>query len=445
MLFSSIVFLFGFLPLVVLLHSALPDRMRNGFLLLASLVFYAYGDARYLPLFLLLALCNYLCAQGMVRWPRLSGMLCTLAVLLQVGVLVYYKYAGLLLPFLQHTPALPLGISFYVFQSLSYVLDVKAERVKPERNFLNYTTYIMLFPQLIAGPIVRYSDVASALKHRKLQPAAMERGMMLFLVGLSSKVLLANRLGELFTSLCAIEMRGSLGTIGATVAYGFQIYYDFAGYSLMAIGIGKMLGFDFPQNFRNPYAATSIRDFWRRWHITLGDWLRTYVYIPLGGSRKGKGRMVVNLLITWGLSGLWHGAGINFLVWGLYFGVLIILERLFLGDWLDRHPLTSHGYALIAVMLSWIFFAFPSLEEMGGFASQLLALQLGENVLFLLVCGALPLLMSALFAIPAVCNRCYTLLEHHAAIRCLVLLVLLVLCVMELLGAQYNPFLYFRF
>ncbi len=445
MLFSSIVFLCFFLPAVVVIHALLPQRLRNGFLLLASLIFYAWGDARYLPLFLLLAVLNYACGLAMGHWPKACGWVCALGVLADAGALIYYKYAGLLLPFLKETPALPLGISFYVFQSLSYLLDVRARRVQPERNLLGYATYIMLFPQLIAGPIVRYSDVADALKKRLLTPQRLEKGMMLFLIGLGSKVLLANPLGALFEFLCDVADRGMLGTISAVLAYGFQIYYDFAGYSLMAMGIGEMLGFTFPRNFCHPYAAKSIRDFWHRWHITLGDWLRTYIYIPLGGSRRGGVRTILNLLITWGLSGLWHGAGLNFLAWGLYFGVLIILERFVYGNWLSRHPAAGHVYAFVAVMASWIFFAFTSVPEMAVFTSQLFQPALGENVLFLLSCSAVPLLLGIIFAVPRMCGACGALLEKHPVIRCAALLIVLVLCVMELLGSQYNPFLYFRF
>ncbi len=445
MLFSSVVFLLGFLPVVVLVHAALPQRFRNAFLLLASVVFYAYGDARYLPLFLVLALVNYGCALGMEARPRLRGWLTALGVGANVAALAYYKYAALLLPFVTQVPDLPLGISFYVFQSLSYLLDVRAGRTRAERSFLRYAAYIMLFPQLIAGPIVRYTDVAQALRKRTLEAARLEKGMLLFLLGLSSKVLLANRLGSLFDGLMALSGRGTLGTAAALIAYGFQIYYDFAGYSLMAVGLGEMLGFSFPENFRHPYAANSIGDFWRRWHITLGQWLKTYIYIPLGGSRAGTLRTVCNLLITWGLSGLWHGAGFNFLTWGLYFGVLIALEKYVYGAWLRAHPIVAHVYAVCAVMLSWIFFAFGSAAEMSGFVLELLHPVLGENVLFTLQCGLLPLLLSILFAVPAVCGKGYALMEGHALLRCVCMLALLVLCLMELLGAQYNPFLYFRF
>lgn len=269
--------------------------------------------------------------------------------------------------------------------------------------------------------------------------------MLLFLTGLAAKVLLANQLGELFDGLVGLPSRGALGVTAGLAAYGFQLYYDFAGYSLMAVGMGEMLGFTFPHNFRHPFAADSIADFWRRWHITLGDWLRTYVYIPLGGSRKGTLRLVINLLITWGLSGLWHGAGLNFLLWGLYFGVLITLERLFYGGWLKRHRAAAHVYAFTAVLLSWLLFAFDTPTAMASFAGQFTQSLLGENVLFLLQCSALPLLMGVVFAVPAVGGACSRMLQKHAVLRCIVMLALLALCVMELLGAQYNPFLYFRF
>lgn len=444
MLFSSIVFLFCFLPIVVLGHTLLPQQWRNGWLLLCSLVFYAYGDARYLPLFLVLAAVNYGCALGIGRGGIAARVLTWVSVLANVLALVYYKYAGWLIPGLS-APSLPLGISFYVFQSLSYVLDVRAGRVQPEHSLIGYTTYIMLFPQLIAGPIVRYSDVAADLRSRKVDAAHLEHGMLLFMAGLASKVLLANQLGGLFDGLTALQSRGALGVIFGLLAYGFQLYYDFAGYSLMAVGMGEMLGFTFPHNFRHPFAATSIADFWRRWHITLGDWLRTYVYIPLGGSRKGTVRLVINLLITWGLSGIWHGAGFNFLLWGLYFGVLIALERLFYGRWLEQHKAAAHIYAFVAVLLSWLLFAFDTPEALAAFAGQFTQSVLGSGTLFLLQCSAVPLLLAIIFAVPFIGSRCHRAMQAHAVLRCAVMAVLFVLCVMELLGAQYNPFLYFRF
>lgn len=446
MLYSSIVFLLFFLPSVLIGHLLLPDRLKNGFLLLASLIFYAFGDARYLPLFLALTAVNYLAARGMgCTAGTVRRLLAAGSVLLNLAALIYYKYIGLLLPSLADVPALPLGISFFIFQSVSYLLDVYAGRTQCEPSLMNYATYILLFPQLIAGPIVRYSDVSQALHHRRIDAQALESGMLQFLIGLSSKVLIANRLGVLYEALMQLPARGTLGSVAALAAFGFQYYYDFAGYSLMAIGIGRMLGFTFPQNFNHPFASRSVREFWRRWHITLGHWFRTYVYLPLGGSRVGRPRLMLNLLITWGLSGLWHGAGWNFMCWGLYFGLLIGLENLLYGRWLERHPIASHVYAMAAVLLSWIVFSQQSIPDMLALLGQLAAPRLGVNVLFTLGCHALPLALALLFAVPQPAKRLYALLERRAAVRTPVMLALLALCVLELVSSQYNPFLYFRF
>lgn len=444
MLFSSITFLFLFLPLVVLVHTVLPQRWRNGFLLLASVVFYAFGDLRYVPLIATLTAANW--AFG--RWIGASqGTRRRIFVLAGVGVNVlalgYYKYIGML-PFVTNPPALPLGISFYIFQSLSYLLDVQSGRVQAERSLRDYAAYIMLFPQLIAGPIVRYSDVSAELHRRELQPERMERGMRDFLLGLASKVLLANSLGALYESLQAIPGRGALATAVMLLAYGFQLYYDFHGYSLMAIGMGRMMGFEFPANFDHPFASRSVSEFWRRWHMTLGDWLRTYIYIPLGGSRRGKARRVVNLLITWGLSGLWHGAGLNFLAWGLYFGALIALEAVLIGPWLEKHPRTGWVYAFTAVLLSWVMFSCGSLPEMGAVLAELTSLRMGANVPFTIACALPVLLAGCLLASPRVCALLARPLEKPW-VRTLALSALLVVCVASLLRSSYNPFLYFRF
>ncbi|MBQ2990872.1 MAG: MBOAT family protein [Clostridia bacterium] len=446
MLYSSVVFLFFFLPVVLIGHSLLPFRFKNVFLLAASLFFYAYGDARYLPLFLALTAVNYLCARGMDRFTgRKRTLMMALSVSLNVAALVYYKYSGLLFPGMESIPALPLGISFFIFQSLSYVLDVYAGRTKSEPSPVNYTTYIMLFPQLIAGPIVRYSDVARELHERRVRAQDLETGMLQFVIGLSSKALLANRIGVLYDQLMQIPDRGALGSLLALAACGFQYYYDFAGYSLMAIGIGRMMGFAFPHNFNHPFAADSIRDFWHRWHITLSQWLSTYIYLPLGGSRVGKARLAVNLLITWGVSGLWHGAGWNFLAWGLYFGVLMLFERLVYGQWLKKHRIAAHVYAMTAVLLSWMLFSQESLPALSAFAAQLISPSIGDNVMFALSCHASVFALALLFAVPAIARGLYARLSAHGALRTVTMAALFVLCVMELLGSAYNPFLYFRF
>ena len=447
MLFSSILFLFFFLPAVLLGHTLLPPRLRNGFLLAASIAFYALGDPRYLPLILAMTGINYLLGRAIGACSaRLARRLTALAaVAVNVGVLGYYKYAGLIFPNWSGVPALPLGISFYSFQSLSYLLDVCAGRVEAERSPFDYATYILLFPQLIAGPIVRYSDVERELHGRRVASQGLERGMTAFLIGLASKVLLANRVGALYARLDAIPSRGTLASAVMLAACALQYYYDFAGYSLMAIGIGRMLGFEFPQNFRHPFASRSIGEFWRRWHITLGDWLRTYLYIPLGGSQRGRARLLLNLLITWAVSGLWHGAGFNFLAWGLYFGALIALERLCIGDWLAAHPRAARAYTLTAVWLSWMLFSCETVGELSAFAAQLLSPALGRGVLFALASHVPVLLLAALFCSPHVCKACERAFLRRDGVRVAVLTLLFALCVMELLRSQYNPFLYFRF
>lgn len=444
MLFSSITFLFFFLPAVVLIHAVLPPRWRNPFLLAASIAFYCFGDARYLPLILLLTAADYLFGLGLEAWTGARRKV-LLAVSVGVNVLAlgYYKYAGML-PFVTDPPALPLGISFFIFQSLSYLLDVHAGRIRAERSLPDYAAYILLFPQLIAGPIVRYNDVSRELHARSLPPERLERGVTTFLIGLGSKVLIANQLGAAYEALLAIPQRGTLATLAMLLCYGFQLYYDFNGYSLMAIGIGRMLGFEFPQNFNHPFVSASIGEFWRRWHMTLGSWLRTYIYIPLGGSRRGQARRVLNLLITWGLSGLWHGAGWNFVAWGLYFGALIALEAVWLGPWLEKHPRIGRVYAFTAVLLSWVLFSGDTLAALTATLTQLCTPVLGENVLFTLSCFLPVICLGCLLASQKVCQALNRLMAK-APVRAAVCLLLLVLCVASLLRSSYNPFLYFRF
>ncbi len=444
MLFSSITFLFFFLPAVVVLHAVLPARWRNAFLLAASVAFYCFGDAKYLPLLLLITVLDWLFGLGLSAWTGWKRrMVLILAVGVNVLALGYYKYVGML-PFVTTPPALPLGISFFIFQSLSYILDVQAGRVQAERSLPDYAAYILLFPQLIAGPIVRYDDVARELHERELLPNRLEKGMTDFIIGLSSKVLLANQLGAAYEALLAIPQRGMLATAAMLLCYGFQLYYDFHGYSLMAIGIGRMLGFEFPQNFNHPFVSRSIGEFWRRWHMTLGSWLRTYIYIPLGGSRRGTARRVVNLLITWGLSGLWHGAGLNFLAWGLYFGALIALEAVLIGPWLQKHPRLGRVYAFTAVLLSWVLFTGDSAAVMAGTLGQLFNPALGTNVLFTLGCFLPVILAGCLLAGEQLCRRLSRLMEKPP-LRIALCLALLALCVASLLRSSYNPFLYFRF
>ncbi len=446
MVFSSLLFLFFFLPLVLIAHTALPPRLRNGFLLLASLVFYAIGDWKNLPLLLALTAFDY----GACRWmDALTGKKRRAVMGVSVGVnvlvLVVFKYLKLLVPGLPAYPALPLGISFFIFQSISCLVDVYRGTVQAERNLRDYAAYILLFPQLIAGPIVRYSDVSEALHSRQITPAGLEKGMKTFLAGLAAKVLLANRLGALCAALQAIPNRGGAASWLVLVSCAFQYYYDFFGYSLMAIGMGRMLGFSFPQNFNQPFAATSIQDLWRRWHMTLGTWLRSYIYIPLGGSRHGKARMVLSLLITWTVSGLWHGAGWNFLAWGLFFAVFIILETLFYGRWLEKHRGVAHVYTLILFILSWGLFLYETPAEIFAFAGQLVSPAVGLNTAFLTLNDAFPLALAVLLAVPAVGKKLKEATEKYPRLGNAAYVLLFALSVLSLIRAQYNPFLYFRF
>ena len=446
MVFSSLLFLFFFLPAVLLVHTLLPEKWRNAFLLAASVVFYAVGDLKNLPLLAVLTVLDWLDCQWM---DRLTGgrrrIAMAAGVLLNVAVLVIFKYLKLLIPGLPSYPALPLGISFFIFQSISCLVDVYRGTVPAEKNLKDYATYILLFPQLIAGPIVRYSDVGEKLHHRAVTSAQLEKGMKIFLTGLALKVLLANRLGALCTGLQAVDHRGMAASWLVLLSCGLQYYYDFFGYSLMAIGMGRMLGFSFPQNFNQPFAALSIQDLWRKWHITLGTWLRSYVYIPLGGSRHGKARMVLSLLITWMVSGLWHGAGWNFLCWGLYFALFIILETLVYGKWLEKHRVIAHIYTVVLFTLSWALFLYETPEQVFALGKELVSWNVGVNVGFLTLNDLLPLVLSILLAVPAMWNFAKGTAQKHPTLAGCGYVLLFALCVLSLIRASYNPFLYFRF
>ncbi|MBD9097317.1 MAG: MBOAT family protein, partial [Ruminococcaceae bacterium] len=331
MIFSSTLFLFRFLPITLLCYYIVPKKWKNPVILLFSLIFYSWGEVKYFPIMVLAILVNYLAALGIARFdqkPWLRRLFFLIALFVSLGQLFFFKYynffsrnieglTGLSLPLVKL--ALPLGISFYTFQTLTYTVDVYRRKVSAERNLINFATFVVLFPQLIAGPIVKYTDIDKELKDRTISLKQVEDGVKLFIFGLGKKVLIANNIGLFWTE---IESRGFDGISTplawlAVVAFGLQIFFDFSGYSTMAIGLGKMLGFEFPQNFNYPYISRSITEFWRRWHMTLGSFFREYVYIPLGGNRKGKARQYLNLLIVWVLTGFWHGAEWNFILWGL--------------------------------------------------------------------------------------------------------------------------------
>ena len=449
MLFSSNVFLFAFLPAVLLTYYLCPRPLRNPVLLLFSLFFYGWGEPVYLFLMIGDILLNYLCGRWIERsiekGKRGTTALVT-GVVLNLLLLGYFKYAGFFFGSWIRQVPLPIGISFYIFQSMSYLIDVYRREAPVQRNVLTFGTYVSLFPQLIAGPIVRYTDVARMLQSRRENLPQFASGVRLFIVGLSKKVLLANPMGNLWNLLQVRE--GTLTAWMGLLAYTMQIYFDFSGYSDMAIGLGRMFGFEFLENFNYPYISASITEFWRRWHISLSTWFKEYVYIPLGGNRKGLARQIVNILIVWLLTGLWHGASWNFVLWGGYYAVLLILEKAFLLKWLQKVPgAVRHGYTMLAVMLGWALFYYEDLFALGGFLGRLFR-PVSSAGTFALMSGYLPLMAAAVLASTPLVRDLVRRQENRAAVRWGLIAASaagLMLCVAALASQSYNPFIYFRF
>ena len=464
MLFSSIPFLYYFLPAVLICYFLAPRKGKNTVLLLFSLMFYGWGEPRLVLMMLLAVTLGYFFGLGLekTRGSSLGKLLLVLSVVSSLSFLVYYKYTDFFLEninglFGLHLPllglALPIGISFYTFQIMSYTVDVYRGQVPAQRNFVDLACYVAFFPQLIAGPIVRYSDVAPQLKNRRLTLENCRLGAGRFLVGLGKKILLANLLGELCTAWHGTQDGSVLFSWMYAVAYTLHIYFDFSGYSDMAIGLGRMFGFLFPENFRHPYVSGSITEFWRRWHISLGTWFRDYVYIPLGGNRRGKWCQLRNILVVWFLTGFWHGAAWNFICWGLYFGLLLIAEKLWLLEKLQKHQLVAHVYVLLAVIFGFVLFDAGSLQEAFGCIRGMLGLgglpMVSQEARYLLQSNALLLAVAAVGAtgLPkAGFDRFEKRWPRGAGVlvpgaMCLVLL----LCTAFLVDGSYNPFLYFRF
>ena len=457
MLFSSIPFLFYFLPCVLLLYAISPKKFKNFTLLVCSLVFYAWGEPRLVLLMLITVLGGYILGLLTEKFNKHKKLFLALAVALSLGFLGYFKYVdffieninlmtGLSIPLLN--VALPIGISFYTFQLLSYNIDVYRGNVPAQRNFVDLATYISLFPQLIAGPIVRYSDVAKQLRNRNHSFDKIALGVRRFVIGLSKKIIIANTLGEICEIFKSSNDKSVLYFWLYAVAFALHIYFDFSGYSDMAIGLGKLFGFDFAENFDYPYISKSITEFWRRWHISLGTWFRDYVYIPLGGSRVGMARMIINLLIVWMLTGFWHGAEWNFILWGLYFAVLLIVEKLFLLKWLNHSKVISRIYVLLLVVISFVIFNAGSINE----AFVYIGGMLGVGDYPLVSTEALYYLKDYLFvliiAIVGATNFPKYFVTKFKTLQWLepiVLIALLVVSTAYLVDGSFNPFLYFRF
>lgn len=463
--FSSLIFLFLYLPLVLGGYYLLPGKYRNFFLFAVNLFFYGWGEPRYILLMVFSMGSSWIFGWMIEKYrnrERVARGILVISVAVSLGILGFFKYSNFFLDMLREIPGfgglpvldvtLPIGISFYTFQTMSYTIDVYRRDTRAQRNFISYGTYVSFFPQLIAGPIVRYRDVAEQLENRRENPLQFADGIGLFTVGMAKKVLLANQFGVLWDTLrqCG-EQGGILGAWLGAVAFMFQIYFDFSGYSDMARGLGKMFGFEFLENFNFPYIAQSITDFWRRWHISLSTWFRDYVYIPLGGNRKGNMRTLLNLLAVWLLTGLWHGANFNFVLWGLYYFVLLVLEKLFLGGVIKRCPRgIRHIYALFFVLIGWVIFYFEDFGQMAGYLGQMFTLRNG-----ILGVGAktavlsyLPLLCIGTLACLPVWKKRYAEFRQKKGIWILetaVCLGVLLLCTAFLVSQSYNPFLYFRF
>ena len=463
MVFSSITFLYFFLPAVLLIYFISPKKIKNIVLLLSGLFFYAWGEPVYVVIMIFSSFIDY--AAGLIidkyddnQKKRTAALLVSL--IINLGLLGVFKYSGFFAGIfgieIKQLP-LPIGISFYTFQSMSYTIDMYMRKIKVQRSFLNFATYVSLFPQIVAGPIVRYEDVQNEIDSRKTNIFLLGEGAGIFVRGLSKKVLLANNIGLLWTEIKGMEyseLSAATAWIGI-LAFTFQIYYDFSGYSDMAVGLGKMLGFNFPENFDHPYISRSVSEFWRRWHITLGSWFKSYVYIPLGGNRCGKLKTLRNTLIVWGLTGFWHGASWNFIIWGLYFGGFIILEKIWLGKKLERLPsLLSIFYTFFIVVIGWVLFDTANLSSAGEFYKAMFGgngklfdsiafYELKNYALIFLLCiiGSGNFMKNLYDKL----KRSFSMSKVLSNVMPLVQTAMMLICTAFLVDASYNPFLYFRF
>jgi alginate O-acetyltransferase complex protein AlgI len=474
MVFSNLFFLFIFLPIVLLLYFVLKKEWRNYWLLFVSLFFYAWGEPKYIVLMMLSILLNYVFGLLVEKYrerQKLKLFLLWVAILGNLAILGFYKYANFFVEYFNlifHTNfhveqiPLPIGISFYTFQALSYVVDVYRKDAKVQRNFFDLALYVSLFPQLVAGPIVRYNTVAEEIKKRTITIDGFSEGIKRFILGLAKKVILANPLGALADNIFTTDpgdMTMTTAWIGI-IAYTLQIYFDFSGYSDMAIGLGKMFGFNFLENFNYPYISRSISDFWRRWHISLSSWFRDYVYIPLGGNRVSKIKFYRNLLIVWTITGFWHGASLTFLSWGLYYGIIISLERLGLEKVLKKlwRPF-QHLYVLIIVMIGWVFFradsfdySFDYLQVMFGMSSNPLFdgydyVRIHDNwvVLVTAIILSLPVFPFITRQYEAITSKSNVLVLSKEIVMTGYYFILMLIVTILLVNSTYNPFIYFRF
>lgn len=463
MVFSSLTFIYVFLPIVLIGYYLIPSKAKYYWLFLGNLVFYGWGEPVYVVLMLFSIFINFISGLLVDYYspsPAKSKIVLVATIIVDIALLGYFKYAGFILQtfntitgssFTWKDIILPLGISFYTFQAMSYPIDVYWKKVPAQKNILIFGTYISMFPQLIAGPIVRYEQISHQFTGRNPSLSEISAGIQRFIIGLSKKVLIANNVGLIWDHYSTI-LSPDLSLLGAwlgIIAFTLQIYFDFSGYSDMAIGLGKMLGFSFPENFRFPYMSSSITEFWRRWHITLGSWFRDYVYIPLGGNRKGIFRQILNIIIVWAITGLWHGASWNFVLWGLYYAVLLIIEKLFLLR-LQKHipSFVNHLYALIAVVCGWVLFQITSIGDMFSYLQAMFSNNLlyAASDIHMLLSNAIIIIAAGFFSTDWIYRITNKLPEKAAFIsKTCILIALFLVSTAFLVNETYNPFLYFRF
>lgn len=469
MVFSSLTFLFYFLPAMIITYYLVPEKFKNLVMIIASFVFYAWGEVRFIPIMLSLSVIDYVCGRKMDKTiddnPKKRKLYLLIAVGSNLLVLLYFKYTNFFLGSLyglfgQTSPwlqiVLPIGVSFNSFQSISYAIDVYRRTTKSEEKYYNYLAYTTLFPQIIAGPIVRYVTVEDDLDDHQLTVDSFSTGMRRFIIGLGKKVLIANNVGLIWSEISSGQAGASsvlLLWVGI-IAYTFQIYFDFSGYSDMAIGLARIFGLSFDENFNYPYISESVTEFWRRWHITLGSWFRDYVYIPLGGNRGSVIKHLRNLFIVWLLTGLWHGASFNFMLWGLYFALILVIEKFFLKKHMDKWPhLIRHLYTLILVMISWVIFYFEDLSLASGYIQAMFGFShiplVNNESLYYLISYSIIFIVAAYASTPHF-KKWNTRSETNENIWLstgvtLIYIGVFMICVAYLVDSTYNPFLYFRF
>ncbi len=468
MVFSSIVFLFYFLPIVLILYFVLPDKYKNSLLFISSIYFYAWGEPVYVWLIIISTIVDFACGKGIGRSREknrlnLAKMWLLFSIMANLGLLSFFKYGDFIILNLNtlfnlelsilNIP-LPIGISFYTFQTMSYTIDVYRDEVSVQDNFISFGSYVSLFPQLIAGPIVRYKTIEKELNNRRVSIEDVGNGISRFIVGLGKKVLIANNIGLIWDMISKSDI-ANLSALSAwlgILSFGLQIYFDFSAYSDMAIGLGKVFGFNFLENFNYPYMSRSITEFWRRWHISLGTWFKEYVYIPLGGNRGGRIRHLRNIIVVWLLTGIWHGASWNFVLWGVFFGVLLILEKLFLLKILDRIPSNLRRvYTIILVLVSWVIFSFEGLESILYYLQKMFlntGLMYDELSLYILVTN-IPLFIIGIIGATPYPRIWWVKVSDKIKSNWILengyLVFLLILSIAYLVDQSFNPFLYFRF